>query len=244
MTSVEVANLLGSLVNKSLVVAERSSGSLRYRLLETIRQYAAERLAGPGRETEAREVRNTHAAFYFGLGESAAPGLIGPRQGQWFKRLDLEWDNIRAAFGFLRGETGRTEELLRLGVALDRFLGSRGHLEPIAILREALERPVPMPLGLRARALCFTGHMVSYTLGIDSRLEMHGAMQLCQQGLAIARTLDDPGLVVEALYLSRVPGSYAGRTAPGKAVGPGGPPSCQRCRRPQARQPCPQLPGS
>ncbi len=219
VTSFEVANLLGSLVSKSLVVAERSSGSLRYRLLETIRQYGAERLAGPGRETEALEARNAHAAFYLGLGETAASGLIGRGQGQWFKRLDLEWDNIRAVFGFLFGETGRTEDLLRLGVALHRFIGSRGHLEPIAMLREALERPVPVPARLRARALGFTGHLVSYTLGIDSRLEMSAALQVCQQGLEMARTLDDPGLVAEALYLCAFPAHMRGERRQARLLG-------------------------
>jgi predicted ATPase/DNA-binding SARP family transcriptional activator len=196
----EVAELLGSLVNKSLVVAERSSGSLRYRLLETIRQYAAERFLAAEGDVAARQVRNDHAQFYLGLAETAAPELMGRRQGEWFKRLDLEWDNIRAALGFLFAEPDRTEELLRLGVALQRFYGSRGHLEAIATLRGALERPDPVPTSLRARALCFTGHVVSYTLGIDSRLEMRTARQLCQKGLEMAREIDDAKLVAEALY--------------------------------------------
>jgi predicted ATPase/DNA-binding SARP family transcriptional activator len=196
----EVADLLGSLVNKSLVVAERSSGSLRYRLLETIRQYAAERFLAAEGEAGARQVRNKHAEFYLGLAETAAPELMGSRQGEWFKRLDLEWDNIRAALGFLFAERDRTEEVLRIGVALQRFFGSRGHLEAIMTLRGTLERPDAVPTSLRARGLCFTGHVVSYTLGIDSRLEMRNARQLCQKGLELARDIDDRELVAEALY--------------------------------------------
>jgi predicted ATPase len=196
----EVTELLGSLVNKSLVVAERSSGSLRYRLLETIRQYAAERFLATEGDAGARQLRNDHAQFYLGLAETAAPGLMGRGQGEWFKRLDLEWDNIRAALGFLVAEPERTEEILTLGVALQRFFGSRGHLEAIASLRDALERPDPVRASLRARALCFTGHVVSYTLGIDSRLEMRAARQLCQKGLEMAREIDDAELVAEALY--------------------------------------------
>jgi predicted ATPase len=92
----EVAELLGSLVNKSLVVAERSSGSLRYRLLETIRQFAAGQLAEVGGEAEMRKAQDIHAGFYLQLAEAAAPDLTGRRQGAWLKRLDLEWDNIRA----------------------------------------------------------------------------------------------------------------------------------------------------
>jgi non-specific serine/threonine protein kinase len=197
----EVADLLGSLVNKSLAVAERSSGSLRYRLLETIRQYAAERFLAAEGDGGVRQVRNEHAQFYLGLAETAAPELMGRRQGEWFKRLDLEWDNIGAALGYLFAEPARTEEVLRFGVALQRFLGSRGHLEAIVTLRGALERPDLVPTSLRARALCFTGHVVSYTLGMDSRREMRTARHLCHKGLELAREINDAELVAEALYV-------------------------------------------
>jgi predicted ATPase len=197
----EVADLLGSLVNKNLVVAERTSGSLRYRLLETIRQYATERCLTTEGDAGARQLRNAHAQFYLALAETSAPKLMGRGQAEFFKRLDLEWDNIRTALDHLSGEPDRTEEVLRLGVALQRFFGSRGHLEAIATLRDALERPDAVPASLRSRALCFTGHVMSYTLGIDSRLEMRASRQLGERGLQEARDLEDRELVAEALYM-------------------------------------------
>jgi len=197
----EVADLLGSLVNKSLVVAERSAGSLRYRLLETIRQYGAERLAASGGEAGAKKARDAHAQFYLSLAEAAGPELSfgGPGQGTWHKRLDLEWDNVRSALTYLFAEPDRTEEVLRLGVALEAFFATRGHFDAVAVFRAALERPGPVPASLRALAFCSVGYIVAVSLGFESRPEMSAARELLQQGLGMARDLDDPALVAQAL---------------------------------------------
>ena len=77
----DVADLLGSLVDKSLVVAEPAGGALRYRLLETIRQFAAERLAEAG-EDEAAALAAAHCAHFLAVAEAAAPHLTGPDQGR------------------------------------------------------------------------------------------------------------------------------------------------------------------
>jgi tetratricopeptide (TPR) repeat protein len=196
----DVADLLGSLVNKSLVVSERSSGSLRYRLLETIRQYAADQLARTTGEAGTRQAQRAHAEFYLQLAETAAPELArGPRQGLWLKRTDLERDNHRASLAYLFAEPNRTEEVLRFGVALHRFFGSRGHLDAIAHVRAALERQDPVSAALRVRALCVTSDLVAYTLGVEDRAEMSSAIELCEQALEMARELDDPALLAEAL---------------------------------------------
>ncbi len=73
----DVADALGSLVNKSLVIAQRSSGSLRYSLLETIRQYGGERLLGAGGQAELHRARAAHAQFYLQFAERAAPSCSG-----------------------------------------------------------------------------------------------------------------------------------------------------------------------
>ena len=195
-----VADVVGSLVNKSLVVAERSSTSLRYRLLETTRQYAADQLIATGGEAERRRPQEAHAAYYVQLAETAAPDLTGgPGQGSWLKRLDLEWDNVRATLAYLSGETGRTEDVLRFGVALCNFFGSRGHLDAIAHLRVALGRSDMAPAALEARALSVTGDLVAYSLGLDSPQEMNDAVALLERGLQMARDLDDREVVAHAL---------------------------------------------
>jgi predicted ATPase/class 3 adenylate cyclase len=195
----EVADLLGSLVNKSLVVAERSSGSLRYRLLETIRQYAASQLVEVGGEAEARKTQSIHADFYLQLSEAAAPELTGRSQGAWLKRLDLEWDNVRAALVYLCDEPDRIEDVLRLGVALPRFFESRGHLEAVEYLRAALERSEGVPAALRARSLFAIGDLVASLFATEDRLELCAATELVEQALDMAKDLDDRKLVAEAL---------------------------------------------
>ena len=137
----DVAELLGALVDKSLVVAEPAGGALRYRLLETIRQFAAERLAEAG-EDEAAAVAAAHGRHYLSVAEAAAPHLRGSDQGNWFARLDADQANLWRAARYASSVPGGTEQVLRLAVALDRYwmARSRGG-EALAPLTPALERP-------------------------------------------------------------------------------------------------------
>ena len=98
----EVAGLLGSLVDKSLIVAEPAGGGLRYRLLETIRLFAAERLAEAGGE-EAAAVAAAHCAHFLSVAETAAEHLTGPEQGKWVARLHADQANLRRAARYAAG---------------------------------------------------------------------------------------------------------------------------------------------
>ena len=94
---VEVLDLLSALVARSLVVAEdAASGERRYRLLETIRQYAEERVDG----AERAELRDRHADFYVEFAETAAEGLRGPDQLRWLLEIESELENIRTALAW------------------------------------------------------------------------------------------------------------------------------------------------
>ena len=94
---VEVLDLLSALVARSLVVAEDApSGERRYRLLETIRQYAEERVD----DAERAELRDRHADFYVDFAETAADGLRGPDQLRWLLEVESELENIRAALAW------------------------------------------------------------------------------------------------------------------------------------------------
>ncbi len=105
----DVLDVLGRLVAKSLVVADRfEDGTMRYRLLETIREYARGRLAESGREAE---VRDRHAAHYAELARQADPELRGRDQLRWIRRLDFEDDNMRAALNWAI-ERGQAETAL------------------------------------------------------------------------------------------------------------------------------------
>jgi predicted ATPase len=91
----EVLDLLARLVEKSLVVYEEDEeGRGRYRLLETVRQYATEKLAA---EPESAALHRQHRDHFLSLAERAKERLQGPEQREWLERLDADHDNLRAA---------------------------------------------------------------------------------------------------------------------------------------------------
>jgi predicted ATPase/DNA-binding SARP family transcriptional activator len=147
-----VADSLSGLVARSLVAVERGTGSVRYRLLETVRQYAAERLVS---HTELNEVRNRHLDWVLALAERAEPQLDGPQQGKWLEILDVEHDNLRAALDWSLA-SGRAADGARLAATLSRFWEIRGHLsEGRARLDTHLSHVLAPPL--RATVLTAAG---------------------------------------------------------------------------------------
>ncbi len=119
-----VADSLSGLVARSLVVVERGAGSVRYRLLETVRQYAAERLGSDG---ERNGVRHRHLDWALALATRAERQLDGPEQGAWLEILDAEHDNLRTALDWsVAGH--RPVDGARLAATLSRFWEIRGHL--------------------------------------------------------------------------------------------------------------------
>ncbi|MGW7295329.1 AfsR/SARP family transcriptional regulator [Streptomyces xiamenensis] len=117
---------LPALVDKSLLTAvpEPSGGGTRYRLLETVAQYAAERLTAAG-ERDAIAQRHLHT--YRELARAAEPGLHGPRQAHWMARLTREHDNIRTAVRHAL-DTGQEQEALCLVLAMSWFWRLHYHL--------------------------------------------------------------------------------------------------------------------
>jgi len=134
----DVLNLLHSLVEKSLVVAEQDAGSVRYRLLETIRQYAAAELLREGGDEGVLEARDRHAAYVLELAARSSPELEGAGQVAVYTRLDLEIDNVRAALTHLSDQR-RAHEILELVVFLQRFFRSRVFVEVIPKIYAALD---------------------------------------------------------------------------------------------------------
>jgi predicted ATPase/class 3 adenylate cyclase len=193
----DVADLLGSLVDKSLVVADRSAGSVRYRLLETIRQYAAQELLRAAGDDLVLAIRDQHAHYFTVFAERAAPRLTGSEQGAWLRRLDAEWDNLRAAFAHLRAQ-GETGEVTRLGVALGRFVMSRGHTEVIAYLNESLDHGSGGPDLVRAAGHQVAAQLAFQFLRTDPAAVATGVKQ-AEQALALARRLGDRPVEARAL---------------------------------------------
>ena len=119
----DVVDGLASLTDSGLIRVEGTDEAPRFAMLETIREYAAERLEESG---EVEELRRRHAAYFLGLAEEAEPNLRGS-PGDWLDRLEREHDNFRAALDRLEA-SGAGETALRLAAALWRFWYLKGHL--------------------------------------------------------------------------------------------------------------------
>ncbi|HET6692375.1 MAG TPA: tetratricopeptide repeat protein, partial [Miltoncostaeaceae bacterium] len=126
----EVLDTVGRLVEQSVVVVEPGATS-RYRMLETLRQYAAEQLRASGREVE---VARRHAAYYGSLVERADVALRGHEQRQTLRLLRDEQPNIRAALAFLGGPDGDRDAALRMAGSLGMFWHLGRHLEGRQVL--------------------------------------------------------------------------------------------------------------
>ena len=189
----DVAALLGSLVDKSLVVAEPAATALRYRLLETIRLFAAERLAEAG-EDEAAAVAAAHCAHFLSVAETAAAYLTGPQQGSWLARLDADQANLRRAAGYAAGRPDGTAVVLRLGVALRRYWGARSRQqEAFDLLVPALRRP-----DARADPALFAAALVT-AANVAQFIDLATARQLAEQAVQVARQLGDDRLLIGSL---------------------------------------------
>lgn len=129
----EVVDLLASLVEKSLLALVQPAdgvggGEARYQMLETLRDYAAEKLDAGGDRVVTNE---RHCAFFFSLAKQARDGLQGPEQGRWLARLDTEHDNLRVAMDTARAGGAAGGDLfvaVKLAVALQNFWIMRGHV--------------------------------------------------------------------------------------------------------------------
>ncbi len=197
--AVDVLDLLGSLVDKSLVLAERTSESVRYRLLETVRQYAAQELFKSAGEAELMAIRDRHAEYYLRLAEEAGPALTGRRQGYWLRQLDAEWENVRAALAQLAGQ-GRTNGVLRLGTSLQRFAVSRAQPEVLNYLREAVDDDDSGVTVLAARAQLTTSRLLGILRQADPA-DRAAARGYAERGLAMAEIMAEPTLQARALGL-------------------------------------------
>ena len=186
----DVPDLIGALVGKSLVVARTDdNGYMRYRVLEIIRQYAAEKLVESG---EVEKTRRRHAVFFLALAEEAGAELVGPRQGPWMERLEGEHDNLRAALSWViereEGELG-----LRFGGALWRFWHNRGYAsEGIGWLRPVLAGGDPRAQ-IRLKVLEGMGWLLQFGGDLDR------AEATYEEMLELARELDEKEDLATAL---------------------------------------------
>ena len=195
--ALDVLDLLGSLVDKSLVVADHTRDSVRYRLLETVRQYSAQELLRAAGDDGVLQVRERHADYYLELARIGAPATTGHGQAEWLSRLDTEWDNLRAAFAHLAADE-RADDICLLADYLRRFSISRGHADVLDYLRPVVDRPDTRPTAALAEGLSVAGQL----LGLLSRTEpgqLAVARQLGERALIMAREVGDRRAEAHAL---------------------------------------------
>jgi predicted ATPase/class 3 adenylate cyclase/DNA-binding CsgD family transcriptional regulator len=188
----QVLDQLTLLVDKSLVVAESSSGRTRYRLLETVRQYALEKLGESG---EADTVRTRHRDYYTAMA-ALLDAPAGSDYEQRIEQAETEIDNLRAAFAWSR-ENYDIELALALASSLQPLWQTRGRLgEGLAWFDSVLtDDNAPHPeVGAAVRARALADKAVIAAMMRDYR-----SIDQAEQALAIAREVDDPALLARAL---------------------------------------------
>jgi len=191
MERYQVLDQLMLLVDKSLVVADDSAGRTRYRLLETVRQYAQEKLGESG---ESGAVRSCHRDYY----TSMAATLDAPAGHDYERRIEqaeTEIDNLRAAFEWSR-ENSDIELALGLACSLQPLWLARGRLQEGLVMIDAaladLDAQHAVAPAVRGRALADRAALGLWMGATDS-------LSQAQQALAIAREVDDRALLGRAL---------------------------------------------
>lgn len=201
----DVLDLLTGLVEKSLVTAEEGEiGAERYRLLETLRQYARERLVARG---ESEDIGRRHAVHYLDRAVEAGRHLQGPEQVTWLDRLERDHENLRAALRWAI-EHAAAEVGLRLAAGLGYFWYFRGHFSESRTLQAAV---LALPAGpelaaLRTELLRGMG-MLALRQG-----DYPAARAALEEGLAIARQVGDRRVLAPTLttlgFVARVQDDY------------------------------------
>nr|MDQ3835302.1 hypothetical protein [Actinomycetota bacterium] len=192
----EVLHHMSALVDKSLVKQQADiQHEARFTMLETVREYALERLEESG---ELERLRRRHAAYFLKMAEEAELALQGPLQSAWLDRLETEHDNFRAALSWSLTSQGDTEMGLRLTGALSHFWYVRGHhSESRMRLQSALERSSDA-ITARAKVLFGAGQLAWF------QGELVRANTLLKESLTLYRDLEDEaGAAYALLFLGR-----------------------------------------
>ncbi|MBI5714097.1 MAG: tetratricopeptide repeat protein [Chloroflexi bacterium] len=201
----DILDLLSHLIDKSLILAEEHDSVTRYRMLETIRQYANEKLLESG---ESERVRDRHLEYFLKLVEETELKLRGATHLTWLNHLETEHDNLRAALDWSQESERGAEWGLQLAATLSRFWDLRGYL------REGRERissalAHSQHLGrtvARGKAFC-GGAELAYR-----QSDYLVARPLANEALAIYRELSDKQGIADTLsvlgYIGEEEGDY------------------------------------
>jgi len=187
---VEVVALLESLQSQSMIRSmEAMNSEPRFVMLETIREYAAEKLEA---SRELIPARQAHAAYFAQVASRAEGQLTGPDQAEWLARLDADYGNLVAALSFL-AEKGEAETALTMTNALTRYWYMRARWQDRALwINRVIDLPGEVTPIVRARALISYGHVLRAT-------RVHEAKQRYEEALELCRRISDQALISRCL---------------------------------------------
>jgi len=199
----DVLDLLASLVDKSLVTLDESQEDPRYRMLETIREYAAGKLAENVEEKEA--TAKAHCEYFFSLSKQARDGMRGAEQGEWIQRLEPEVDNIRAAIALSLSGAVDPFIAVKIAVALQGFWIFRGYIsEGRALMRAALALPAVQESNVAKAWALYVGAALA-----EAQSDHSEAREMFEACLEIRRELGKPvdiAATLSTLSLARLRG--------------------------------------
>jgi predicted ATPase/transcriptional regulator with XRE-family HTH domain len=194
----EILDLLIQLADKSLVNTNKMENETRFQFLETIHNFAREKLEGSGEETQ---VKNRHLAYFAGFAEEAEIHIYGTDQGRWTASVEEEHANIRAALDWGLHADASLRDGLRLVAAVSRFWIRRSFFrEGLEWLTAYLQRAVgPSHDLVRTKILYRAGAAAAYMFDYTT------ASRLCQQSMDLARALGNKRYLAAALfYMSEI----------------------------------------
>lgn len=191
--SAEILDGLESLIDNNLLrQTEENESEPRLFMLETIREYAAERLVENA--AEENEMRRRHAEFFLAYAKKAERDLMGAKQVEILNRMEFERDNFRAAMDWWRKNDGENE--LKLTAALTPFWNFRGSLsEGIERLFDVIERNPNAAPAARAKSLTSLGMLV----WISSDYEK--AIEVCEKSLSVLERINYPIIKAQTLFV-------------------------------------------
>jgi predicted ATPase/DNA-binding CsgD family transcriptional regulator len=201
----EVFECVTSLIDKSILVSERHADVVRFRMLETIREFGRERLQETGDEDR---LRRAHREWYLQLVERADADWVSPRQVEWFGRLDREHANVQAAVDYSLTRPGEVEAAMRILTAVFHFYWwGRGWAREGRIwLARALDQ-TGSPSAVRARAL-----LTDAALALGSG-DFDGGAERLAEARAIAESVADPVITAHACWVAGSAAQYVGDLA-------------------------------
>ena len=209
----DVLDLLQSLIEKSLVMLEERDDGARYSMLETIREYAREKLALRG---DAAAVAARHCEHYFALAKAARDGLRGPEQADWLWRLEVEIDNIRSAIALSLAGGVDAFIVVKIAVWLQGFWILRGYsAEGRKLVQAALALPAIQASPVAQAWALYVGAALA-----ESQSDHAEARRMLETCLELRRALGnevDLAATLSTLSIARLQGGNAVEAAAGES---------------------------